>query len=97
MIAHINSDTTEQIGEWVLTVLSSAFDPAAKGVILTQIAATVRGSGGWTLSMPAQGPPPGMLVVTIKGRRTGKLAALVLVSRSGTARNAGHGRYGPDQ
>lgn len=78
MIAHINSDTPEQIGEWVPTVLSSAFDPAAKGMILTQIAATVRDSGGVDFVDARTQGPPGMLVVTIKGRRTGKLVALVL-------------------
>lgn len=79
MIAHINSDTTEQIGEWVPSVLSTAFDPAAKGMILTQIATTVRDSGGVDFVDARTQGPPGMLVVTIKGRRTGKLVALVLL------------------
>lgn len=78
VIAHINSDTTEEIGDWVSTVLSPAFDPAAKGVILAQLAATVRDSGGVDFVDARTQGPPGMLVLTIKGRRTGKLVALVL-------------------
>ncbi len=79
MIAHINSDTKEQIGEWVPTVLSSTFEPAAKEMILKQLALAARDSGGVDFVDARTQGPPGMLIVTIKGRRTGKMVALVLL------------------
>lgn len=79
MIAHINSDTKEQIGEWVPTVLSSTFEPAAKEMILKQLASAARDSGGVDFVDARTQGPPGMLIVTIKGRRTGKMVALVLL------------------
>jgi CubicO group peptidase (beta-lactamase class C family) len=79
VIAHINAGSPEQTREWVPTILSPAFDPAAKEAIIKQIAAANRDSGGVDFVDARTQGPPGMLVVTIKGRRTGQLAALVLL------------------
>lgn len=79
VIAHINAGAPEQTGQWVPTILSPALDPAARKAILTQIAVAVRDSGGVDFVDARTQGPPGMLVVTIKGRRTGQLAALVLL------------------
>lgn len=79
VIAQINAGSAEQTEQWVPTILSPAFDPAGKEAILTQLAVAARESGGVDFVDARTQGPPGMLVVTIKGRRTGQLAALVLL------------------
>lgn len=79
VIAQINAGSPEQTGQWAPTILSSAFDQAAKEAILTQLAVAARESGGVDFVDARTQGPPGMLVVTIKARRTGQLAALVLL------------------
>ncbi|HSF12763.1 MAG TPA: serine hydrolase domain-containing protein [Erythrobacter sp.] len=79
VIAQINAGSPEQTEQWVPTILSPAFDPATKDAILTQLAVAARESGGVDFVDARTQGPPGMLVVTIKGRRTGQLAALVLL------------------
>lgn len=79
VIAQINTGSPEQTGQWVPTILSPAFDPAGKEAILKQMAVAARESGGVDFVDARMQGPPGMLVVTIKSRRTGQLAALVLL------------------
>lgn len=79
VIAQINAGNPEQTEAWASTILSPAFDPAAKETILTQLAVAARESGGVDFVDARTQGPPGMLVVTIKARRTGQLAALVLL------------------
>ena len=78
MIAHINSDTPDAIKLWASSVLSPSVDSAMREAFLTQLAVAARDSGGVDFVDARTQGPPGMLVVTIKGRRTGQLAALVL-------------------
>lgn len=79
MIAHINSDTPDAIRLWAPTVLSPAVDGDMRAALLRQLAVAVRDSGGVDFIDARTQGPPGMLVVTIKGRRSGQLAALVLL------------------
>jgi CubicO group peptidase (beta-lactamase class C family) len=78
LIAHVNADTSEQIRKWVPTVLSAA--PDATSDFVKQLVLVARDSGGIDLVDTRPGPPPGSLVVTVKGRRSGQLAVLVLAA-----------------
>ena len=77
VIAQINAGSPEQTGKWLPTILSPGFDQEAKEAMLAQLAVAARESGGVEFVDARTQGPPGMLVVTIKGRRTGQLAALV--------------------
>lgn len=79
VIERINSDTADGISQWALTILSPAVDPAMQATFVSQLAVAVRESGGVDFVDARTQGPPGMLVVTIKGRRTGQMAALVLL------------------
>lgn len=79
VIAHINADTPEGIQIWAPTILSTSLDADARAAILRQLAVAVRDSGGVDFVDARTQGPPGMLVVTIKGRRTGQRVALVLL------------------
>lgn len=79
VIAHINTARPGETEPWLHTILSPAFDPAAKEAIAKQFAVAVRDSGGVEFVDARTQGPPGMLVLTIRGRRTGQLAALVLL------------------
>jgi CubicO group peptidase (beta-lactamase class C family) len=79
VIAHINADTPERIQQWAPTILSASVDTDMRTAILKQLAVAARDSGGVDFVDARMQGPPGMLVVTIKGRRTGQLVALVLL------------------
>lgn len=79
VIAHINADTPGGIQQWAPTILSTSVDADSRAVLLKQLALAVRDSGGVDFVDARTQGPPGMLVVTIKGRRTKKLVALVLL------------------
>lgn len=79
VIARINSDTPEGIQQWAPAILSSSIDADMRAGFLKQLAVAARDSGGVDFVDARTQGPPGMLVVTIKGRRTGQLVALVLL------------------
>jgi D-alanyl-D-alanine carboxypeptidase len=79
MIAHINADTPESIQQWAPAILSTSVDAESRAAILKQLAVAVRDSGGVDFVDARTQGPPGMLVVTIKGRRSGQRVALVLL------------------
>jgi len=79
VISHINADTPEAIQQWAPSILSSSLDAEMRTAMLTQLAVAARDSGGVDFVDARVQGPPGMLVVTIKGRRTGQRAALVLL------------------
>ena len=79
VIARINADTPESIQQWVPTILSTSVEADARAAISKQLAVAVRDSGGVDFVDARTQGPPGMLVVTIKGRRTGQRVALVLL------------------
>jgi D-alanyl-D-alanine carboxypeptidase len=70
VITHINADTPESIQKWGPTFLSTSVDAESKTALLKQLATAVRDSGGVDFVDARTQGPPGMLVVTIKGRRT---------------------------
>lgn len=79
VIARINGDGADSIQQWASTILSPSVDADARAAISKQLAVAVRDSGGVDFVDARTQGPPGMLVVTIKGRRTGQRAALVLL------------------
>jgi len=79
VIAHINADTPEGIQRWGSTILSTAVDAETRAAFLKQLAVAARESGGVDFVDARTQGTPGMLVVTIKGRRTGQLVALILL------------------
>ena len=79
VISHINADTPETIQQWAPSILSTSVDADARAAVLKQLAVAARDSGGVDFVDARTQGPPGMLVVTIKGRRTGQRAALVLL------------------
>lgn len=78
VIAHINADTPEAIQQWGSTILSATVEAETRAAFLKQLAVAARDSGGVDFVDARTQGPPGMLIVTIKGRRTGQLVALVL-------------------
>lgn len=79
VIAHINADTPDTIRQWAPTILSTQVDADMRAAIAKQLAVAARDSGGVDFVDARTQGPPGMLVMTIKGRRSGQLAALVLL------------------
>lgn len=79
VIAHINADTPEGIQQWAPTILAPSIDADVRAAVAKQLAVAVRDSGGVDFVDARTQGPPGMIVVTIKGRRTGQRAALVLL------------------
>ncbi len=79
VITHINADSPESIQQWAPTILSASVDADARAAFLKQLANAVRDSGGVDFVDARTQGPPGMLVVTIKGRRTGQRVAVVLL------------------
>ncbi|MCZ8171591.1 MAG: hypothetical protein O9272_07615, partial [Brevundimonas sp.] len=73
MIARINADNAETIQQWATTILSGSVDAEMRASLVKQLAVAVRDSGGVDFVDARTQGPPGMLVVTIKGRRTGQL------------------------
>ncbi len=79
VIAHINADTAQGIQQWAPSILSAAVDAETRTAFLRQLAVAVRESGGVDFVDARNQGPPGMLIVTIRGRRTGQHAILVLL------------------
>lgn len=79
LIEHINADTPESIQAWAPTILSASVNDADKADLLKKLSSAVRDSGGVDLVDTRTQGPPGMLVVTVKGRRAGQLVAIVLL------------------
>jgi CubicO group peptidase (beta-lactamase class C family) len=79
MIQHINTDDQQGIRRWAQTILSPAIADPDKADFLGKLASAVRDSGGIAFVDARTQGPPGMLVVTVKGRRTGQRAVIVLL------------------
>lgn len=79
VLAHINADSPAAIGQWAPTILSRSVDPEMHAAFVKQLVVAARDSGGVDFVDARTQGPPGMLVLTIKGRQTGQLAALVLM------------------
>lgn len=79
VIAHINADTPDRIQQWAPSILSASLDADMRTAFLKQLAVAARESGGVDFVDARTQGPPGMLVLTLKGRRTGQRVALVLL------------------
>jgi len=79
LIKHINADDPQTIRTWAATILSSSIANADKADFIGKLSSAVRDSGGIEFVDARTQGPPGMLVVTIKGRRTGQYAVIVLL------------------
>jgi hypothetical protein len=79
VIAHINADSAAGIRQWAPAILSTSVGADERAAFLTQLAVAARDSGGVDFVDARTQGPPGMLVVTLKGRRTGQRVALVLL------------------
>lgn len=84
LIQHINEDTPESIEAWGATILSASVSEADKAEVLKKLGAAVRDSGGVDLVDARTQGPPGMLVVTVKGRKAGQRVAVVLLPDAAT-------------
>ncbi|MCQ4165896.1 serine hydrolase domain-containing protein [Tahibacter harae] len=78
LIAHVNSDSPEQIRNWAPTILSPEMDAAAQAGFATSLADAVRDSGGVELTEAHE--QRGMLVLTVKAQRGGRVAVFLLRS-----------------
>lgn len=76
LIHHVNNDTPEQIRAWAPTVLSPAFDKDAATSFVNGLVSAVRDSGGVDLTKAHV--QQGMLVLTVKARRSGQLVMFIL-------------------
>lgn len=76
LIEHVNTDSPEQIRSWAPTILSPDMDATEQAAFVTSLAETIRDSGGVDLTDARD--QHGMLVLTVKARRGGRLAAFVL-------------------
>jgi CubicO group peptidase (beta-lactamase class C family) len=78
LIEHMNAGDREQIRGWAPTILSPDMDAAERAGFTAGLVAATRDSGGVDLSDAHE--QQGMLVLTVKARRSGRLAAIVLGS-----------------
>lgn len=76
LIEHVNTHSAEQIRRWAPTILSPDMDATEQAGFVTSLAETIRDSGGVDLTDAHD--QHGMLVLTVKAHRGGRLAAFVL-------------------
>jgi D-alanyl-D-alanine carboxypeptidase len=78
LIEHVNTDSPEQIRSWAPTILSPDMDTIEQAGFMTSLAEAIRDSGGVDLTDAHD--QRGMFVLTVKARRSGRLAVFVLGS-----------------
>lgn len=78
LVRHVNADAPEQIRSWAPTVLSPAVDEGAKAAFIDALVRAARDSGGVELVDVRK--QQGMLVLTLKGQRAGRLGLFVLAA-----------------
>lgn len=78
LIEHLNTDSPEQIRSWAPTILSPDMDATEQAGFVTSLAEAIRDSGGVDLTDAHD--QQGMFVLTVKARRSGRLAVFVLGS-----------------
>jgi len=76
LIEHVNTDSAEQIRRWAPTILSPDMDAAEQAGFVTSLAEAIRDSGGVDLTDAHE--QRGMLILTVKAHRGGRLAVFVL-------------------
>ena len=81
LIHHVNTDTPAQIRQWAPGVLSSSVEADDKANLIAGLASAARDSGGVELTDVRTDPrQPGLLVLAVKGHRTGKWALFFLTA-----------------
>jgi CubicO group peptidase (beta-lactamase class C family) len=80
VIRHINSDNADHIRAWAPTILSSAVPEEVKADFLKGLTSAVRDAGGIDFVDARTQGPPGMLVLTVKARRTGQKVVLIVAA-----------------
>ena len=80
VIRHINADDANHIVQWAPSLLSPAVAEEDKADFLKGLTSAVRDTGGIDFVDARTQGPPGMLVLTVKARRTGQLAVLVVAA-----------------
>lgn len=78
LIEHVNSDSPEQIRSWAPTILSPEMDATEQAAFVNSLAEAVRDSGGVALTEAHD--QRGMLILTVKAQRGGRVAVFVLRS-----------------
>jgi CubicO group peptidase (beta-lactamase class C family) len=76
LIEHANADGSERIRSWAPTILSPEMDATEQAGFVTSLAEAIRDSGGMDLTEAHE--QHGMLILTVKARRGGRLAVFVL-------------------
>jgi CubicO group peptidase (beta-lactamase class C family) len=76
LIEHVNSDSAEQIRRWAPTILSPVMDATEQAAFVTSLAEAIRDSGGVELIEAHE--QHGMLVLTVKAHRGGRMAVFAL-------------------
>jgi len=76
LIEHVNTDSPEQIRSWAPTILSPDMDATEQAAFVTSLAEAIRDSGGVDLTDAHN--QQGMLILTVKARRSARLAVFVL-------------------
>lgn len=82
LIERINQGDPQSTRIWAETILSHSMAKTDKAEFVGKLSSAARDSGGIAFVDARTQGPPGMLVVTVKGRRTGQRAALVLLPDS---------------
>lgn len=92
IVRHLNADTPAQLRRWAPTILSRQMAEADQRSFIQGLVATATDSGGVELlETRPEGPQGELLVLTLKSRRSGKQALLVLTAddtQAGTLRAA---------
>jgi CubicO group peptidase (beta-lactamase class C family) len=76
LIEHVNTDSPEQIRSWAPTILSPNMDATEQAGFVTSLADAIRDSGGVDLIKAHD--QHGMFILTVKARRSGRIAVFVL-------------------
>lgn len=93
LIHHVNSDTPEQIRAWAPTVLSPAIGKDDATDFVNGLVSAVRESGG--VSLTDAHTQQGLLVLTVKVHRGGRLVLFVLAADPAQPGKLGHAELFP--
>jgi D-alanyl-D-alanine carboxypeptidase len=88
VMEHLATDTPARIRQWSPTLLSSAIGESERGAFVDGLVSVVRDSGGVELVDVRE--QQGFLVLTLKARRGGQQALLVLAADPADAGRLGH-------
>ncbi|MGA9335374.1 MAG: serine hydrolase domain-containing protein [Rudaea sp.] len=93
LIHHVNNDTPEQIRAWAPTVLSPAIDKDGAADFVNGLVSAVRDSGG--VNLTDAHTQQGLLVLTVKVHRGGRLVLFVLAGDPAQPDKLGHAELYP--